>query len=562
MVARDGCTRKIPRAVTSCAECFAWGETHAQGVCLACYNFSAPHFGHHVGDCGACGRRVPLKQGYCRLCWFQAREDRAIAAEDARSRVVLAPYLPRVRCQQLFFAGMTKRRGRPRTTPRRYGEKGRPHKPPPTPRVRPASTGTQLALVSAEDLPRSFAAVRFDLRSTPAPDNPWLAWALYLAHATAEARGWSPIARRAMQRTLVRLLANYDDGDLVKASEARAIASRFCVNVNNATDILDRMGILIEDRTPTFELWLEAKLEGLAPGIDAPVRDWVRVLSDGGPRSRARHPDTVRAYLRSVLPALRDWTTRYDHLREVTHDDVLAYLAPLQGSARDSTVTALRSLFTWARRNGVIFRNPATRIRLRKRAHRIWQSLTDADLADAVAAATTPQARLCVVLAAVHAARPGQIRALKLDDIRLGDRRLTIAGTTRPLDELTHRVLLDWLDHRRRRWPHTANPHLLISKETALHHGPVSATWILNLRRLRATLERLRIDRQLEEALASGGDPLRLATVFGISHTAAVRYAVNALRLLEDDHAATPSDPLRTRASAPENGGGEHSGSA
>jgi hypothetical protein len=164
-----------------------------------------------------------------------------------------------------------------------------------------------------------------------------------------------------MQRTLVRLLADYDDGDLVKASEVRAIASGYCVNVNNATDILDRMGILIDDRTPTFELWLEAKLEGLTPGIDAPVRDWVRVLRDGGPRSRARHPDTVCAYLRSALPALRDWATRYDHLREVTHDDVLAYLDPLQGSARDSTVTALRFLFTWHGETGSSSATPPRR---------------------------------------------------------------------------------------------------------------------------------------------------------------------------------------------------------
>lgn len=37
----------------------AWGETDAQGVCLACYNVSAPHLGHPVGDCGACLRQVP-----------------------------------------------------------------------------------------------------------------------------------------------------------------------------------------------------------------------------------------------------------------------------------------------------------------------------------------------------------------------------------------------------------------------------------------------------------------------------------------------------------------------
>lgn len=547
--------------MTSCAECYAWGETYAQGVCLACYNFSAAHFERHLGECAACHRRVPLKKEYCRLCWFQAREDRAVAAENPRSRVVLAPYLPRVRFHQLFLAGMTKRRGKPRATPRRYGEKGRPRKPPPVPHVRPASIGVQLALFTAADLRRRFQTVRFDLRTAPAPDNPWLAWALYLAHTTAEARGWAPTPRRAMQRTLVHLLGDYREGEHVKASEVRAVTSGFCVNLNNTIEILDGMGILIEDRPQAFDLWLEAKLDGLAIGIESPVRHWIRTLHDGGPRSHARRPDTARGYLRNVLPALRDWSTRYDHLREVTRDDVLAHLRPLQGETKYGTVTGLRSLFTWARRAGVIFRNPTTQISLGKRERPIWQPLTDSDLAATVAAATTPQARLCVVLAAVHAARPGQIRALQLDDVDLGNRGLTIAEKTRPLDELTHHVLIEWLDHRRSRWPHTANRHLLVSTESALHHGPVSAAYILDLRGQPATLERLRIDRQLEEALAAGGDPLRLATVFGVSQTTAVRYAVNALRLLEDDHSDTPSDSLRTRAPNPENDANERPGS-
>jgi hypothetical protein len=59
---------------------------------------------------------------------------------------------------------------------------------------------------------------------------------------------------------------------------------------------------------------------------------------------------------------LLDWSTRYHHLREVTHDDVVAGISGLRGEARRSTVTALRSLFGWARRGGVIFRNPANGI--------------------------------------------------------------------------------------------------------------------------------------------------------------------------------------------------------
>jgi hypothetical protein len=74
----------------------------------------------------------------------------------------------------------------------------------------------------------------------------------------------------------------------------------------------------------------------------------------------------------------------------------------------------------------------------------------------------------------VHAARPQAIRNLQLDDVDLGNRRLTIAGLTRPLDELTHRLLTDWLTYRRQRWPHTANPHLIINKQTASNTRPVS----------------------------------------------------------------------------------------
>jgi hypothetical protein len=47
-------------------------------------------------------------------------------------------------------------------------------------------------------------------------------------------------------------------------------------------------------------------------------------------------------------------------------------------------------------------------------------------------------------------------------------------------------------------------------------------------RNLTATLERLRVDRQLEEALTHGADPLHLALVFGIDEKTAIRYADSA----------------------------------
>jgi hypothetical protein len=69
-----------------------------------------------------------------------------------------------------------------------------------------------------------------------------------------------------------------------------------------------------------------------------------------------------------------------------------------------------------------------------------------------------------------------------------------------------------WLEFRQRRWPDTANPHLLLSQESALRQGPVSSAYLTSLRGLPATLERLRIDCQLAWLVmlsVTGGSPTR-----------------------------------------------------
>jgi hypothetical protein len=49
------------------------------------------------------------------------------------------------------------------------------------------------------------------------------------------------------------------------------------------------------------------------------------------------------------------------------------------------------------------------------------------------------------------------------------------------------------------------------------------------------TIERIRADRILHEALTAGPDPLHLSLVFGISHNTARRYTTVAERLLSDE---------------------------
>ena len=73
--------------------------------------------------------------------------------------------------------------------------------------------------------------------------------------------------------------------------------------------------------------------------------------------------------------------------------------------------------------------------------------------------------------------------------------------------------------------------------------GPASTIYFAKtaLRGQAATLERLRVDRQLQEAIACGPDPLHLAAMFGLDPKTAIRYAENARQLLTT--AAEGHDP-------------------
>ncbi|MER6332142.1 hypothetical protein ABT298_22935 [Streptomyces sp. NPDC001034] len=56
----------------------------------------------------------------------------------------------------------------------------------------------------------------------------------------------------------------------------------------------------------------------------------------------------------------------------------------------------------------------------------VWGQFDDDH--EAIADATTPDVRLIVALAAVHAARPKMIRTTQLEDVDLGNRRITVGG--------------------------------------------------------------------------------------------------------------------------------------
>jgi hypothetical protein len=117
-------------------------------------------------------------------------------------------------------------------------------------------------------------------------------------------------------------------------------------------------------------------------------------------------------------------------------------------------------------------------------------------------------------------------------------------GAEHRLSELAHNALVTWLKHRHRQWPHTHNRHVLVSWASAAGTGPVSnyyLSWHLLLQGVQ--LEQIRGDRILQEALATGADPLHLVMTFNLSPETAISYANIARSLLERPIETTEAPP-------------------
>lgn len=521
----------------SCTDCLAWGVLE-QIRCRACRSFRHDHPGEQ--ECAGCGRTLRVKDGYCRLCWVQLSGGHAWEGTTPPAVAALVAAGVKVTHHQLFFDKMSPRAG-----------------------ARPRPAGSRRASAGKAPLPGQ-ARVQPDLFTPPArprrmPDaaSPSLAAAIGIANGLAEARGWSAEVRRRVRKGLAIALAGRGEGEDVQWSRVLPQLQAEHVSTRHVAEVLREAGVLHDDRPPAFDAWLDRKLGGVASGIRRDTERWLRTLKDGGPRSRPRAIATVHSHLGKALPALTDWSACYDHLREITRDDIKDFLRPLHGSHRHNALVALRSLFAFCAADGVIFRNPARGIKVGRRpSATVPQPLGQDDIDAAAAAAVTPAARLIIALAGIHAARSSTICSILLADADPASPRLLLAGRPRPLDDLTARLLRAWLEDRQARWPGTANPHLLINSHTALGTGPASRTWVTTtLRGHAATIEALRVDRQLEEALATGADPLHLAATFGLDPGTAVRYASSARQLLQtaaeqQNPARFPANP-RTR-SAPE----------
>jgi hypothetical protein len=501
----------------SCDQCFAWGILRGR-LCRACQNYAAKN---PAGSCRTCGRRhVPAAEGVCRLCRKQAT---LIAGPDNKTTVDLS--IAARTGQQLFLAEM-QRSLRPKPcapAPAQHDQAGRP-----TP------ARALVAVGAPRPDPRWVQGVLFDLprdcrhaSSLDPPRDPrFLDLVLGHADALAERDGWPARTLAQVRRGLRMLAARHDPGEPVRASTVTAMSCHG-VPALRVLDVLTAAGdeLVIDDRPDSLDEWVEQAFGDLPPRMRGELQTWIDVLRRGTPRRRPHPRITVYTVLAAARPFLLDCATRYTTLREVTPDDVTAWLDGRKQRANDAH--ALRHLFAVLKAQRLVFTNPTRRIHAAGLTPSIPTPLSPHDLRVlGQAAQDDPALRVVLALIGVRAMHPHQVRHLQVDQIDLPNRRLDVAGTDVCLDPFTTESISAYLAYRHDRWPHTANPHLLLTRRTAHERGPVSESWLAGrLRGLPATLPQLREDRILEEARATGGDPLHLAVMFGLTAKPALRYA-------------------------------------
>jgi integrase len=100
----------------------------------------------------------------------------------------------------------------------------------------------------------------------------------------------------------------------------------------------------------------------------------------------------------------------------------------LRGHRCRNALTALRSLFQFAKRRRLVFTDPTRRLSVGEDIPRVALPMTDEEVRQVELTAGTPAQRFVVALAAVHAARAKTIRELTLADIDLANERITLAG--------------------------------------------------------------------------------------------------------------------------------------
>lgn len=527
------CYARARRQARPCASCGQERPHLAAGLCAHCYRLSrtrvllCPGCGEQrpvwFGDwCERCKRRSAARAGACRDCGKQVARlwSGCCRSCDAKSREVTGACrdcgdLTRL-TSELCRACRLFRWAHPAGTCPWCG--------------RQQPIGAAGACRSCQCAARAARALGKRARARrPRPAlSPAAARLLDELADYGQARGWAPETLRRARNAVTAVLASGEDLGQPPWDAARLgqfLNEQHLVALR-AVEFLTGQGLARGNLQTVLDRWLATRLAALPAPFAAEARMWTEGLQGRGPRAgRARQTSTIQGYLRILEAPLAAWSARYESLRQVTTGDLTAELIVLSGATRLLALSAMRSLFGTLKARGILFTNPAAPLTGRQVQPPPVLALEDAQRAGLLGRLDDPGERLIVLLAGVHALRPADICALALDDVDLAAGTLLASGRTRPLDRLTAENLRGWLQARRTRWPATANPHLLINRSTGGGIGAVSRSYVqAAVRKVNITAQNLRADRFHDEAEASGGDPLRLTHLFGISDATAIRY--------------------------------------
>lgn len=499
------------RVARSCLDCLAWGQFPGR-MCPGC---AALRRKYGTATCPGCEREAPLDRGFCRLCRNQAmlnvgrlgefrKPDDNDRRDAARSGL------------QLFSAGM-----------RRSVQLARPTPPVPQGQVPPPGSvrrwpsparAVQRRLVdTARDVRKARIADRV-------PADPELSeYACGYVEDLAARRGWSAATLERVRAGVLLLVAIHGRDELVRASTVTQLGERR-LPVQPVRAVLAGLGLLDDDRDDPQRAWNEQQLDGLPSQIRDEAAAWIGQLRDGGPRSRPRAAGTLRVYLRTTRPFLVECAAQYTTMRQVTSADLERWVTS-DSNCRHLRASAAGSLFRTLKAQRLVFADPARRLPPARRHLPVPVPLppgVEAQLG--VLAADSVETRLVVALAGVHAMTNSEITAVQLHDVALPEGRLLVRGDARPLDTFTAQAVAGYLRYRHRQWPRTANPHLIVTRLTCNRLSPADPGTVKRWLKSIATPARLRQSRLLDEAIASSGDPLILANMFGLAAQTSTRY--------------------------------------
>ncbi|MGW7134489.1 hypothetical protein ACWGIA_39975 [Streptomyces bobili] len=497
----------------SCAHCLAWTNDRAK-ICNGCKGWRHDH--PTVSQCRRCQRQLPLRDGFCRMCTLVLRE-----TEIDISGTALAGG------DQLWFGRGLGLSIRSRLAP---GSKGRflakeKHaraaeraRRPTTPHL---VQSAQLALFDEPVRDWTRLDPREEYALTPAAQSLLHDFAAYLRRHDVDPRyGGAPSLR-----TLRVLLAHLGAEAPVRERDVAAIATLSSHhNGRRVIHYLRGRGLLEPDPVRDSDL---IRARRLADSLPAPfagaVHLWIDVLLGQGSRpSPARASATIFGYVWNVAPILLDWADAgITDFREITSEHVAAALHGTAPGRRRSVHPPLRSLFRALRRERRIFRDPARHISLTTAA-RLPVPLPSDTLKGLLTRVSDARGQLIIALVAIHALAHEDLAPLLLEDLDRTRGRLRVRQRGRPdhyvyLDEVTAELAAAWLRERYRRWPRTANPHLLVSRVSATDEtSPRLSTEVTKtvFERAGVTARRLREDRIYDEARHTA-DPVHLLRFSG-----------------------------------------------